>query len=261
MLSLRGVEAAYDGIIVALRGVSLELPSGGIVALLGANGAGKTTTLKAASGLLSAEGGSVTAGHIEYQGQDIAGRSAHELVRSGLSLVLEGRHCFPHFTVAENLIAGALVRKPKQVELENELERVYGYFPRLVERRRSPAGLLSGGEQQMLAIGRALMSKPKLVLLDEPSMGLAPLVVEEIFEIIATLNRRDGVGFLLAEQNATLALRYAEHGYVLENGRVAISGSSRELSQRDDVKKSYLGIGRHDTALRRSRRASPTQEV
>lgn len=241
ILSLSGVEVRYDGIIVGLHDVSLEVGPGSIVALLGPNGAGKTTTLKAASGLLRAEGGAITRGQVRYQAETTLGVSAHVLVQRGFVQVLEGRHCFPHFTVEENLVAGALVKRPKSSALAQKIEDVYEIFPRLKERRRTLAGLTSGGEQQMLAIGRALMSDPTLVLLDEPSMGLAPLVVEEIFEIIAALNARRGTSFLLAEQNATLALRYANYGYVLENGQVAISGPSAELRQRDDVRELYLG--------------------
>jgi branched-chain amino acid transport system ATP-binding protein len=248
VLAIRNVHAVYDGIVEALRGVTLEVRPGSIVALLGGNGAGKSTTLKAASGLLSAERGSLSQGRIEYQGRDTAPRSARDLVQAGLVQILEGRHCFPHFSVEENLISGALIRRPSRAHLKRQLSQVYEQFPRLKDRRRTAAGLTSGGEQQMVAIGRALMSEPKLVLLDEPSMGLAPLIVEEIFEIVKGLNEREGLSFLLAEQNATLALRYAHYGYVLENGRVAISGSSAELSKRDDVKELYLGVDRVPSA-------------
>jgi len=259
VLSLQNVHVAYDGIIVALRGVTLNVERGSIVALLGGNGAGKTTTLKAASGLLRAERGAVTLGHVLYRGQDSAGREPRELVKAGLSQVLEGRHCFPHFSVEENLIAGALVRRPSRAELARKLERVYEQFPRLKARRRSLAGFTSGGEQQMVAIGRALMGDPTLLLLDEPSMGLAPQIVEEIFEIVKRLQQKDGVSFLLAEQNATLALRYADHGFVLENGQVRLSGTSAELSSRDEVRELYLGVSRRgpgeDSSLRtRARR-------
>jgi branched-chain amino acid transport system ATP-binding protein len=249
LLTLSAVEVHYDGIIVALHGVSLEVRRGQIVALLGPNGAGKTTTLKAASGLLSAERGEITRGQIEYAGESTASKSAHALVQQGLVQVLEGRHCFPHFTVEENLIAGALVRRPNRRELGRKVSRIYEIFPRLKERRRTLAGLTSGGEQQMLAIGRALMSDPALVLLDEPSMGLAPRVVEEIFVIIKALNAEHRTSFLLAEQNATLALRYADYGYVLENGRVAVSGTGAELSQRDDVRELYLGVQRRGSSV------------
>ncbi|MFZ5896322.1 MAG: ABC transporter ATP-binding protein [Myxococcota bacterium] len=262
LLVLEDVEVAYEGIILGLRGVSLRVEPGGIVALLGPNGAGKTSTLKAASGLLRAERGEVTHGKIEYRGSSSVETPARELVKAGLVQVLEGRHCFPHFTVEENLVSGALVRRPPRRELAAKLERVYARFPRLNERRRTLAGLTSGGEQQMLALARALMSDPSLVLLDEPSMGLAPLLVEEIFEIVKALNEQDGVSFLLAEQNATLALRYASYGYVLENGKVAIGGSSSDLAARDDVRELYLGVQRDGTRtapLRVRRRTRPEQ--
>jgi branched-chain amino acid transport system ATP-binding protein len=259
VLSLQNVHAAYDGIIVALRGVSLDVKQGSIVALLGGNGAGKTTTLKAASGLLAAERGAVTLGSVWYRGQNSEHREPRELVKAGLSQVLEGRHCFPHFSVEENLIAGALVRRPSRAQLVRHLERVYEQFPRLKALRRSLAGFTSGGEQQMLAIGRALMAEPTLLLLDEPSMGLAPQIVEEIFEIVKALQQNGGVSFLLAEQNATLALRYADHGYVLENGQVKLSGSGAELAARDEVKELYLGVqqrgpGEDSFSRRRARR-------
>jgi len=241
ILSLRAVQAAYDGIIVGLRGVTLEVTAGRIVALLGGNGAGKTTTLKAASGLLRAEGGEVTEGGIEYRGQSIVGTPARDLVRAGLVQVLEGRHCFPQLTIEENLITGALFQSPSRRRLLEQLERVYQWFPQLKKKRAALAGYASGGEQQMTAIGRALMGTPKLVLLDEPSMGLAPVLVAEIFEIIRTLNRDTDVSFLLAEQNAMLALRYADYGYVLGNGCVAAQGTASELSQRDDIRNLYLG--------------------
>ena len=243
ILSLDGVEAAYDRIIVALRGVSLEVPEGAIVALLGANGAGKTTTLKAASGLLGAERGAVTRGTIRYRGRDVVATPPRTLVREGLVQVLEGRHCFPHLTVDENLRAGALVRGATGRALRRDLDRVYALFPRLAKVRRSRAGLTSGGEQQMVAIGRALMARPSLILLDEPSMGLAPRLVEEIFQHIRALNRESRVSFLLAEQNARVALRHADFGYVLENGRVVASGTSAVLAARDDVQEFYLGVG------------------
>jgi branched-chain amino acid transport system ATP-binding protein len=243
LLSLEGVEAAYDRMIVALHGVSLEVRRGSIVALLGANGAGKTTTLKSASGLLAAERGAVTRGTIRYRGRDVVTTAPRTLVREGLVQVLEGRHCFPHLTVEENLRAGALARGTAGRELRRELDRVYTYFPRLAKLRRSAAGLTSGGEQQMVAIGRALVARPVLVLLDEPSMGLAPKLVDEIFRDIRALNRDGGVSFLLAEQNARVALRHADHGYVLENGRVVAGGTAAELGARDDVQEFYLGVG------------------
>jgi branched-chain amino acid transport system ATP-binding protein len=243
ILSFEGVEAAYDGIIVALRGVSLEVPEGSVVALLGANGAGKTTTLKAASGLLGAERGAVTRGVIRYRGRDVAGTPTRTLVAGGLVQVLEGRHCFPHLTVDENLRSGALIRRLGGRALREALDEIYETFPRLATRRRSPCGLTSGGEQQMVAIGRALLARPALVLLDEPSMGLAPLVVDEIFDNICALNRERKVSFLLAEQNARVALRHADRGYVLENGRVVGGGTAAELSARADVQEFYLGVG------------------
>ncbi|HET9959156.1 MAG TPA: ABC transporter ATP-binding protein [Polyangiaceae bacterium] len=259
LLELDQLEVAYDGIILALRGVTLAVAPGSVVALLGANGAGKTTTLKAASGLLSAERGEILRGRLRYRGRDSAATPARVLVKQGLVQVLEGRHCFPHFSVEENLIAGALVKRPNRAELARKLEHAYQRFPRLKERRRSLAGLTSGGEQQMLAIARALMAEPQLVLLDEPSMGLAPLMVQEIFEIVKSLNELDGVSFLLAEQNATLALRYSQHGYVLENGKVTTSGPSAELAKRDDIRESYLGL--KNNGARRPRSLRPTNIV
>lgn len=243
LLALRGVEVLYERVIVALRGVSLSVPQGAIVALLGANGAGKTTTLKAASRLLGAGRGEVVAGQIELDGESVAGLAPNRLVERGVSQVLEGRHCFNHLTVEENLLLGGFVRRPSRGELAASLERVYTRFPRLKERRRSRAGHTSGGEQQMVAIGRALMANPRLVLLDEPSMGLAPIVVHEIFEGVRELNERDGVSFLLAEQNAAIALRYAHHAVVLETGRVVLEGSAEALRARDDVQHFYLGGG------------------
>jgi branched-chain amino acid transport system ATP-binding protein len=240
-LTLRDVEAVYDDAILALRGLSLDVSEGQIVALLGANGAGKSTTLKAISNLLPVEGGSVRSGTILWQGVPVTDRPANRLVAEGLVQVLEGRHVFPQLTVDENLQSGGFVRRPSRSELASDIERVFAWFPRLRERRRSRAGLLSGGEQQMLAIGRALMTRPRLVLLDEPSMGLAPIIVQEIFDIVRALNRSEGVTFLLAEQNANLALRYADTAYVLDNGRVLLSGRAAELAERDEIKAIYLG--------------------
>jgi branched-chain amino acid transport system ATP-binding protein len=240
-LELNEVEAVYDQVILALRGVSLQVAEGSIVALLGANGAGKTTTLKAISNLLRTERGLVSGGSLSWRGKSIVGADPASLVRSGIVQVLEGRHVFPQLSVEENLLSGGYVRRPSRREQADGLEQVYGWFPRLKLRRRARAGLMSGGEQQMIAIGRALMTRPTLVLLDEPSMGLAPMIVEEIFEIVRQLNRESGVSFLLAEQNATLALRYADVGYLLENGRVVTSGTAGELAARDDVRQSYLG--------------------
>lgn len=243
LLALDGVEVVYDQIVRALRGVTLSVTRGSVVALLGANGAGKTTTLKAASGLLIAERGTMAAGTLRYEGVDIRGCSAPALVRRGVVQVLEGRRCFAELTVEENLRTGALSRGVSRRALSGELERAYAYFPRLRDKRSLPAGYASGGEQQMVALARALLTQPKLVLLDEPSMGLAPKVVEEIFEIVRRLNRQEGVTFLLAEQNATLALRYADRGYLLDNGRVAASGTASALAARPDVREFYLGIG------------------
>lgn len=240
-LTVESVESVYGHSILALRGVSLSAAEGSIVALLGANGAGKTTTLKAISNLLSASRGAVTRGSITWRGGSILGLDPAQLVRHGIVQVLEGRHCFPQLTVEENLLAGGLLRRPSRSVVRADLERIYAWFPRLKDRRRSRAGLLSGGEQQMVAIGRALMTHPVLVLLDEPSMGLAPLIVEEIFEIIRSLNRDDGVTFLLAEQNANIVLQYAGYGFVLENGRVAASGPAAELAASTEFLDLYLG--------------------
>ena len=243
ILTVENVEVLYERIIVALRGISLQVPRGSIVALLGANGSGKTTTLKAISGLLPAERGEVVRGVIAYQGAPVTSRTPRDLVRAGLVQVLEGRHCFPHLTIEENLQAGAFARRASRKELKAALERIYAYFPGIKARRHLLSGYASGGEQQMVAIGRALMANPELVLLDEPSMGLAPMVVAEIFDIVRDLNRKEGTSFLLAEQNATMALRYADYGYVLETGRVAASGPAALLGARPDVKELYLGTG------------------
>jgi branched-chain amino acid transport system ATP-binding protein len=243
LLSFEDVEVVYGHIVLALRGVTLAVPRGSIVALLGPNGAGKTTTLKAASGLLGAERGEVTRGTIRYADLTVESSTPRALVKAGVVQVLEGRRCFPHLTVEENLKTGSIGKGLTRRQLSGELERVYAYFPRLAERRGIAAGFTSGGEQQMTAIGRALIARPSLLLLDEPSMGLAPKVVAEIFEIVHTLHEKEGVTFLLAEQNATLALRYAHHGYVLENGRVVAHGTGAELRARSDVKELYLGLG------------------
>jgi branched-chain amino acid transport system ATP-binding protein len=242
ILSVNNVEVVYDHVILVLKGVSLVVPRGEIVALLGANGAGKSTTLKAISNLLSAERGVVTKGSIVFDGEEVHARSPNELVRRGCIQVMEGRHCFAHLSVEENLLTGAFTRPDGSAAIRRDLDLVYSYFPRLKERRGSTAGYISGGEQQMCAIGRALMSRPKMILLDEPSMGLAPQLVEEIFEIVGDLNAREGVSFLLAEQNTRMALRYARHGYVLENGRVVLDGEAQALSANEDVKEFYLGI-------------------
>ncbi len=241
-LSVNNIEVIYDHVILVLKGVSLEVPQGGIVALLGANGAGKTTTLKAISNLLAAERGEVTKGDIQFKGRRVDQLTPNELVRGGVIQVMEGRHCFAHLTVEENLLTGAYTCKLSRTELKDRLEKVYGYFPRLKQRRSSQAGYTSGGEQQMTAIGRALMADPEMILLDEPSMGLAPQIVEEIFEIVRDLNQREKVSFLLAEQNTMVALRYADFGYILENGRVVMEGKAAELRDNEDVKEFYLGL-------------------
>ena len=241
LLAVNNIEVIYDHVILVLKGVSLSVAAGRIVALLGANGAGKTTTLKAISNLLAAERGEVTKGSIEYRGARVDRLSSAELVRRGVIQVMEGRHCFQHLTVEENLLTGAFTRRGR-AEVKRDLERVYGYFPRLKERRGSLAGYTSGGEQQMTAIGRALMARPSTILLDEPSMGLAPQVMEEIFGIVKGLNEREGVSILLAEQNTAVALRFADYGYILENGRVVMDGAAQALAQNEDVKEFYLGI-------------------
>jgi len=242
ILSVNNIEVIYNHVILVLKGVSLDVPKGGIVALLGANGAGKTTTLKAISNLLHAERGDVTKGSIVFEGHEVQDMSPNELVKRGCIQVMEGRMCFAHLTVEENLLTGAFTRKDGKAAIHADLDKVYGYFPRLQERKDSLAGYTSGGEQQMCAIGRALMSRPKMILLDEPSMGLAPQVVEEIFEIVRDLNEKEGVSILLAEQNTNMALKYARYGYILENGRVVMDGDARSLAANEDVKEFYLGI-------------------
>ncbi|HWV89975.1 MAG TPA: ABC transporter ATP-binding protein [Burkholderiales bacterium] len=242
ILSISNIEVIYDHVILVLRGVSLEVQEGQIVALLGANGAGKTTTLKAISNLLRAERGDVTKGQILYRGARIDKLNPAELVKRGICQVMEGRHCFQHLTVEENLLTGAYTRGYLGAGVKESLEKVYTYFPRLKERRSSQAGYTSGGEQQMTAIGRALMARPKMILLDEPSMGLAPQIVEEIFEIVKSLNEKEGVSFLLAEQNTNMALKYARYGYILENGRVVMDGEAKALRENEDVKEFYLGV-------------------
>jgi branched-chain amino acid transport system ATP-binding protein len=241
-LSVSNVEVIYDHVILVLKGVSLKVDKGQIVALLGANGAGKTTTLKAISNLLRAERGDVTKGSIEFDGRRIDHLTPNDLVRLGVCQVMEGRHCFQHLTVEENLLTGAFTRKIGRARLRDDLELVYKYFPRLKERRGSLAGYTSGGEQQMTAIGRALMARPKMILLDEPSMGLAPQLVEEIFGIVRTLNAEQGVSILLAEQNTNIALKYANYGYILENGRVVMDGVASDLAENEDVNEFYLGL-------------------
>jgi len=243
LLDVGNIEVIYDHVILVLKGVSLQVPEGGIVALLGANGAGKTTTLKAISNLLRAERGEVTKGTITFRGDRVHALSPNELVRRGCIQVMEGRHCFGHLSIEENLLTGAFTRRDGRAAIKADLERVYGYFPRLRERRGSQAGYTSGGEQQMCAIGRALMSRPSMILLDEPSMGLAPQLVEEIFDIVVQLNRDTGVSFLLAEQNTNVALRYATYGYILESGRIVLDGTGAALRENADVKEFYLGTG------------------
>lgn len=242
LLNVNGIEVIYNHVILVLRGVSLVVPEGKIVALLGANGAGKTTTLRAISNLLKSERGDVTKGTIHYQDERIDSMTPADLVKRGVIQVMEGRHCFGHLTIEENLLTGAYTRNVGKGEIAASLDKVYQYFPRLKQRRASQAGYTSGGEQQMAAIGRALMADPKMILLDEPSMGLAPQIVEEIFEIVSDLNTRERVSFLLAEQNTNIALRYADYGYILESGRVMMDGTASDLANNDDVKEFYLGI-------------------
>ena len=246
ILAVKNIEVIYDHVILVLKGVSLEVRQGGIVALLGANGAGKSTTLKAISNLIKSERGDVTKGAIEFEGERVDGLTPNDLVRRGCIQVMEGRHCFGHLTVEENLLTGSFTRKDGRGAIAAALEMVYGYFPRLKERRSSLAGYISGGEQQMTAIGRALMSAPKMVLLDEPSMGLAPQLVEEIFEIVKRLNAEQNLSVLLAEQNTNMALKYATYGYILENGRVVMDGEAKSLRENEDVREFYLGIGGTD---------------
>jgi len=242
LLEVNNIEVIYNHVILVLKGVSLNVPKGGITALLGGNGAGKSTTLKAISNLLHSERGEVTKGSIKYRGEDVHATDPAEMVRNGVIQVMEGRHCFEHLTVEENLLTGFYTRKDGKGAMAADLDMVYQYFPRLKERRRSQAGYTSGGEQQMVAIGRALMSKPETILLDEPSMGLAPQLVEEIFGIVKDLNEKEGVSFLLAEQNTNVALRFAHYGYILESGRVVMDGPADELRENPDVKEFYLGM-------------------
>jgi branched-chain amino acid transport system ATP-binding protein len=242
LLSVNNIEVIYNHVILVLKGVSLEVPAGGVVALLGGNGAGKTTTLKAISNLLRAERGEVTKGSITLAGERIEALDAASVVKRGLIQVMEGRHCFPHLTVEENLLTGAFTRADRRARVTEDLAKVYSYFPRLEIRRHAIAGYTSGGEQQMTAIGRALMSRPRMILLDEPSLGLAPQLVEEIFEIVYRLNKDEKVSFLVAEQNTNIALRYADYGYILENGRVVMDGAAADLRANEDVKEFYLGL-------------------
>jgi len=242
LLSVNNIEVIYDHVILVLKGVSLAVPEGGVVALLGANGAGKSTTLKSISNLIRAERGDITKGAIVYRGERVDRRAPTDLVRLGIVQVMEGRHCFGHLTVEENLLTGAYTRRDAGQKVREDLDLVYRYFPRLRERRAAQAGYISGGEQQMVAIGRALMARPRMILLDEPSMGLAPQLVEEIFTIVRRLNAEQGVSFLLAEQNANVALRFAHYGYILENGRVVMEGAAATLTSNEDVKEFYLGL-------------------
>ena len=242
LLEVNNIEVIYNHVILVLKGVSLNVPKGGITALLGGNGAGKTTTLKAISGLLASERGEVTKGSIKYRGSSIAEQDPAETVKNGVVQVMEGRHCFEHLTIEENLLTGAYTRTDVSGAIAADLEMVYNYFPRLRERRKSQAGYTSGGEQQMCAVGRALMSKPETILLDEPSMGLAPQLVEQIFNIVKEINEKEGVTFLLAEQNTNVALRFAHYGYILESGRVVMDGPAKDLRENQDVKEFYLGM-------------------
>jgi len=242
LLAVNNIEVIYNHVILVLKGVSLSVARGGITAILGGNGAGKTTTLKAISNLLQSERGEVTKGSITYEGNNIHDLSPAELVRRGVIQVMEGRHCFEHLSIEENLLTGAFTRRDRAADINDDLEKVYSYFPRIKLRRKAQAGYTSGGEQQMCAIGRALMSRPRMILLDEPSMGLAPQLVEEIFEIVRNLNRREGVSILLAEQNTNMALRYADDGYILESGRVVMDGPAAELRENPDIKEFYLGM-------------------
>ena len=242
ILSVNNIEVIYDHVILVLKGVSLTVPKGGIVAILGANGAGKSTTLKSISNLVKSERGALTKGSIEFSGERVDHLMPNDLVRRGCIQVMEGRHCFGHLTIEENLLTGAFTRREGRAVIAQDLEKIYHYFPRLKERRNSLAGYTSGGEQQMCAVGRAMMSKPRMVLLDEPSMGLAPQIVEEIFSIVRELNEKEGVSFLLAEQNTNIALRYAHWGYILENGRIVLDGNAASLRDNEDVKEFYLGV-------------------
>jgi len=246
LLEVNGIEVIYNHVILVLKGVSLSVPEGGIVALLGGNGAGKTTTLRAISNLLAGERGAVTKGTIELRGERIEALTPSALVRRGLVQVMEGRHCFAHLSIEDNLMTGAYTRTDGKAAIARTLEKVYAYFPRLKTRRTSQAAYTSGGEQQMCAIGRALMAEPTMVLLDEPSMGLAPQIVEEVFAIVKDLNEKERVTFLLAEQNTAMALRFADHGYILESGRVVLDGPAAGLRENEDVKEFYLGMGGAD---------------
>lgn len=243
LLAINNIEAVYNQVVLALRGVTVDVPEGSIVSLLGANGSGKTTTLKACSNLLQAERGMITKGSVVYDGQDTADVEPYDLVKGGMVQVLEGRHCFAHLTVEENLLTGSFIRKhATQQDIKDDIEMVYDYFPRIKLRRDSLSGLTSGGEQQMIAIGRALMSRPRLILLDEPSMGLAPQFVEEVFEIVRKLNEKEGVSFLVAEQNAVIALKHADYGYIIESGKVVAKGRAEEMSSQGNIQELYMGV-------------------
>ena len=241
-LNVNGIEVIYNHVILVLKGVSLQVPEGKVVALLGGNGAGKTTTLRAVSNLLAGERGEVTKGSVELRGERIENLTPAQMVDRGVIQVMEGRHCFAHLSIEDNLLTGAYTRKDGKAAIAQTLEKVYNYFPRLKTRRSAQAAYTSGGEQQMCAIGRALMANPRMVLLDEPSMGLAPQIVEEVFEIVKDLNTKEKVTFLLAEQNTNMALRYADYGYILESGRVVMDGEAKALAENEDVKEFYLGV-------------------
>ena len=243
LLDVNGIEVIYNHVILVLKGVSLRVPEGGVVALLGGNGAGKTTTLRAVSNLLAGERGEVTKGSIELRGERIEKLSTADMVQRGVIQVMEGRHCFAHLSIEDNLLAGAYTRRDGKAAVAATLEKVYAYFPRLKTRRSSQAAYTSGGEQQMCAIGRALMCNPDMVLLDEPSMGLAPQIVEEVFNIVKDLNSKEKTTFLLAEQNTNMALKYADYGYIMESGRVVMDGKASDLASNEDVKEFYLGVG------------------
>ena len=244
ILKIENIEVMYDSVISALHDVSLSVPRGKIVALLGGNGAGKSTTLKAISTMLASERGKVTKGKITYDGTSIINQNPTEIVRLGMVQVLEGRRCFGHLTVEENIITGAYSRKLTNAEMKDELDKIYSYFNRLKDRRKSQAGFTSGGEQQMLAVARAMMAKPKMLLLDEPSMGLAPQLVSEIFKIVKELNEKEGVSILLAEQNTNIALKNSDYGYIIETGNVKLQGTAEKLLNNDEVKELYLGISK-----------------
>lgn len=250
ILSIKNIEVVYSRVIAALHGVSLDVHKGEIVSLLGANGSGKTTTCKAVSRLLEAERGEMISGSIEYNGQDISDKTPFDMVKAGVVQVLEGRHIFSHLTVEENLLTGSFIRNADNASVNQDLEYVYERFSRIKDRRKNLGGLCSGGEQQMVAMGRAMMAQPNLILLDEPSMGLAPILIEEIFDIVKTLNEQDGVSFLISEQNANIALKYANVGYIIENGRVVLKGAASELSGSESVKEMYMGGGGGDVSFK-----------